>query len=66
MVFCTDHDGNYNPFLAPPFTEVQKQVADLTNGKILVGHAVHNDLKVGFLFLFFWHVSSINSEDESF
>eukprot|EP00795_Rhopilema_esculentum_P012785 gene12785-3519_t len=31
---------------APPFTEVQKQVADLTNCKILVGHAVHNDLKV--------------------
>ena len=31
---------------AKPFVEVQKQVADLLKGRILVGHAVHNDLKV--------------------
>ncbi|KAF9650974.1 ribonuclease H-like protein [Thelephora ganbajun] len=30
---------------AQPFTEVQKRVADLLKGKILVGHAVFNDLK---------------------
>ena len=31
---------------AKPFEEVQKQVADLLDNRILVGHAVHNDLKV--------------------
>ncbi|KAI0629076.1 ribonuclease H-like domain-containing protein [Trametes polyzona] len=30
---------------AKPFEEVQKQVADLLKDRILVGHAVHNDLK---------------------
>ncbi|KAJ8088438.1 3'-5' exonuclease [Marasmius tenuissimus] len=30
---------------AKPFDTVQKQVADLLKDKILVGHAVHNDLK---------------------
>ena len=34
------------PMTAKPFVEVQKQVADLLKGRILVGHAVHNDLKV--------------------
>ena len=32
---------------APTFEEVQKQVAAIVQGKILVGHAVMNDLKVG-------------------
>ena len=31
---------------ARPFEEVQKQVAELLRDKILVGHAVHNDLQV--------------------
>ncbi|KAH7912715.1 ribonuclease H-like domain-containing protein [Hygrophoropsis aurantiaca] len=31
---------------AKPFEEVQKKVADLLKDRILVGHAVHNDLKV--------------------
>lgn len=31
---------------AKPFVEVQKLVADLLKDRILVGHAVHNDLKV--------------------
>ncbi|OAX35721.1 ribonuclease H-like protein [Rhizopogon vinicolor AM-OR11-026] len=31
---------------AKPFEEVQKSVAALTKDRILVGHAVHNDLKV--------------------
>jgi len=26
---------------------VQKEVSDLLKGRILVGHALHNDLKVG-------------------
>ncbi|KAJ7596279.1 ribonuclease H-like domain-containing protein [Mycena floridula] len=30
---------------AKPFEEIQKQVADLIKDRILVGHAVHNDLK---------------------
>ncbi|NXL94528.1 REXO4 exonuclease, partial [Alectura lathami] len=31
------------------FKMVQKEVADILNGRILVGHALHNDLKVLFL-----------------
>ena len=31
---------------ARPFDEVQKKVADLLKDRILVGHAVYNDLKV--------------------
>lgn len=34
---------------ATPFPEVQKTVADLLKDRILVGHALHNDLKVLFL-----------------
>lgn len=31
---------------AKEFWAVQKQVAELIKGRILVGHALHNDLKV--------------------
>jgi DNA polymerase III epsilon subunit-like protein len=31
---------------APTFAEVQKQVAELVEGRILIGHAIENDLKV--------------------
>lgn len=31
---------------APVFEAVQKQVAELVEGRILVGHAIENDLKV--------------------
>lgn len=31
---------------AKDFQAVQKKVAEFIKGKILVGHAVHNDLKV--------------------
>lgn len=31
---------------APPFDDVQKQVAKLVEGRILVGHAIDNDMKV--------------------
>ncbi|KAL1406165.1 3'-5' exonuclease [Vanrija albida] len=31
---------------APPFEEVQKKVADLVEGRILIGHAIENDMKV--------------------
>lgn len=31
---------------APPFDDVQKQVAGVIKDKILIGHAVENDLKV--------------------
>ncbi|KAJ3984778.1 ribonuclease H-like domain-containing protein [Lentinula detonsa] len=34
---------------AKPFDQIQKRVADLIQDRILVGHAVHNDLKVLFL-----------------
>lgn len=33
-------------FLGEDFKTVQKEVADILNGRILVGHALHNDLKV--------------------
>ena len=33
-------------FLAKPFEEIQTQVAEHLKDKILVGHAVFNDLKV--------------------
>ncbi|GFR95900.1 RNA exonuclease 4 [Elysia marginata] len=31
------------------FTKVQKEVSDIIRGKVLIGHALHNDLKVLFL-----------------
>ena len=31
---------------APSFTDVQKRVSDLITGRILVGHAIGNDLQV--------------------
>jgi RNA exonuclease 4 len=34
---------------APSFEEVQKQVATLVKERILIGHAVENDMKVGFI-----------------
>ena len=34
---------------APSFVTVQKEVADLIQGRLLVGHALHHDLKVLFL-----------------
>jgi len=34
---------------APSFATVQKEVADLIQGRLLVGHALHHDLKVLFL-----------------
>lgn len=34
------------PFIARPFSEVQKKVAELLKDRILVGHAVFNDLRV--------------------
>lgn len=30
---------------APKFTKIQRKVANLLNGKILIGHAIQNDLK---------------------
>jgi len=32
---------------AAPFDEVQRQVSDLLKGRIVVGHAIDNDLEVG-------------------
>ena len=37
---------DFNSSLAKPFEEVQKKVNDLLDGRILIGHAVHHDLKV--------------------
>lgn len=31
---------------APTFDEVQKQVSDIVEGRILIGHAIENDMKV--------------------
>ena len=46
--------------LAPNFTTVQKEVSDLLKGKILVGHALHHDLKVCLLF----HSSKFSQKNE--
>jgi DNA polymerase III epsilon subunit-like protein len=35
-----------NSSVAKPFEEVQKKVNDMIDGRILIGHAVHHDLKV--------------------
>ena len=32
--------------IAEKFSVVQKEVSDLLQGTVLVGHALHNDLKV--------------------
>ena len=32
--------------LAPDFKNVQKEVSQLIQGRILIGHAIHHDLKV--------------------
>ena len=34
------------PFIAKPFREAQQTVVDLIEGRVLVGHAIFNDLKV--------------------
>jgi RNA exonuclease 4 len=39
-------------FLAPTFEEVQKDVAQLIKGRIVVGHALENDFKVWSDFLY--------------
>lgn len=38
-------------YAAEDFVDVQKQVSDILKGRILVGHALHNDLKVRELWL---------------
>jgi hypothetical protein len=38
----------YLPFVAKDFSTAQKKVAELIHGRILVGHALSNDLKVHF------------------
>lgn len=43
----SSHPGIANKLrIAKPFEEIQKQVADLLKDRILIGHAVYNDLKV--------------------
>lgn len=47
---------------AKDFPTVQKKVAELIEGRILVGHALHNDLKVLLIkFFFLLVVWSINT-----
>lgn len=38
-------------FVAKDFCTVQKKVAELIKGRVLVGHALHNDLKVCIILL---------------
>ena len=42
---------------AKDFPKVQKRVAELIKGRILVGHALRNDLKVIRLFYFILHLN---------
>lgn len=46
---------------AKPFDQIQKQVAELLKDRILVGHAVFNDLKVSPEPVFRWLTSLIHS-----
>ena len=47
MMLSNFHLHAINLFpIAKPFVEVQKQVAELLIDRVLVGHAVFNDLKV--------------------
>ena len=47
MVCLLDTIGiDNNSSVAKPFDEVQKKVNDLLHGRILIGHALHHDLKV--------------------
>lgn len=36
----------YNLQRATPYAEARKEILKLVNGKVLIGHAIHNDLKV--------------------
>ncbi|GAB7362228.1 hypothetical protein MBLNU230_g2253t1 [Neophaeotheca triangularis] len=38
--------SHLRPGVARPFPEVQEQIADLLQGRVLVGHALRNDLRV--------------------
>ena len=46
-------DIDNNTSVAKPFEEVQKMVIDLLDGRILIGHAIHNDLKVLIVYMFY-------------
>lgn len=48
LVLCSERNQYWHVYcgVAKPFEEVQKQVADMLKDRILVGHAVFNDLKV--------------------
>jgi len=45
------------------FKTVQKEVADILNGRILVGHALHNDLKVIWLQICYFEDKAPNTEN---
>lgn len=51
-------DRNFS--LAKPFEDVQKAVNELLDGRILIGHAVHNDLKVLILSLCGWDTDIVS------
>lgn len=45
----SEADGSLDSNAAPTFVEVQKEVATLIKGRILIGHAISNDTDVRFL-----------------
>jgi len=49
--------------LGEDFKTVQKEVADILNGRILVGHALHNDLKVIWLQICYFEDKAPNTEN---
>ena len=42
-----------NSSVAKPFKDVQKRVMDLLKGRILIGHALHHDLEVLIMSIFY-------------
>lgn len=57
LEFFKSYLSNFN-FTADPFDKVQCEVAKIIDGRILVGHALDNDLLVNF-FKFFFHYKKI-------
>jgi len=47
-------------FVAKDFWTAQKKVSELINGRILVGHALSNDLKVCIWVIIFFHILDLS------
>lgn len=44
---------------------VRKEVAEIVQGRIIVGHAIHNDLKVHLVYFFFSGEFNVSKESKN-